>query len=111
MILFMLRDLIKKDIKWENNMSTKLNNKAISMIVNHMNEDHEDALILYVMNYHNIKQISKAQLIDFDSLQMTIRTEYLDIKKDFIIKFDHELKDANDAHTTLVQMAKSFSSK
>ena len=92
-------------------MSTKLDNKAISMIINHMNEDHEDALILYVMNYHNIKQISKAHLTDFDSTQMTIRTEYLGVKKDFIIRFDHELKDANDAHMTLVRMAKSFSSK
>lgn len=75
-------------------------------ICRHMNEDHSDALVLYVQVFGEQSTAETAQLQAIDpegmDLMAQIKEEHVPVR----IKFDHTLKDAEDAHHTLIEMVK-----
>jgi putative heme iron utilization protein len=75
-------------------------------ICKHMNEDHADALVLYAKAFGNSPETEAAKMISIDpqglNLAATIDGETVPVR----IEFDHTLKDAEDAHYTLIEMVK-----
>jgi putative heme iron utilization protein len=76
-------------------------------ICKHMNKDHAEAVLTYAQRYGEQPSAQSATLTAIDhqgmDLQATIQGETRPIR----ILFDHELKDAADAHHTLVAMLKA----
>ncbi len=83
-----------------------LKKKEVVRIIEHMNEDHEDALISYVQFYGKIQKCNNAKIIDLDSKRMRINYLHNSKVETVSIKFDHSLASAHDAHMTMVKMAK-----
>jgi putative heme iron utilization protein len=75
-------------------------------ICQHMNEDHGDALILYAQVYGNQSEVESATLDAIDPSGMDLTVHQHDQSLPLRIRFDHELKDAEDAHQTLIAMVK-----
>ena len=79
-------------------------------ICKHMNEDHGDALILLAQVYGHQSEVESATLdaIDPHGLNLTVHltAHQRDQSLPLRISFDHELKDAEDAHQTLIAMVK-----
>jgi putative heme iron utilization protein len=71
-----------------------------------MNEDHGDALVLYAKAFGNSPEAQTAQMISIDpqgmNLSVQINGETLPLR----IQFDRALKDAQDAHYTLIDLVK-----
>ena len=78
--------------------------KSSIRICNHMNQDHEDAVIAYAKYYGRIENFKTAKMIKLSPELIEIKVDEKTIK----IKFDHILKDCSDAHKTLVNMIKSI---
>lgn len=75
---------------------------AAPRIINHMNEDHADALQLYVQAFSNVTPNGPVRMQAIDAAGMTLRLEAVD--HTVHIPFDPPLTDADDAHHRLVQM-------
>ena len=73
-------------------------------IAQHMNADHVDALVLYAQAFGNITEAQTAKMVAIDSQGMDLAVETLKESLLIRIPFDHELKDAEDAHHTLIDM-------
>ena len=75
-------------------------------ICEHMNKDHQDAVIAYAKYYGKIKTFKSAKMISLsqESIQIKIDDQKLEIQ------FDHILQDCSDAHKTLVRMIKAIPS-
>ena len=89
-------------------MNSELITKDSSQrICNHMNKDHQDAVIAYARFYGNNKNFKSAKMIRLspESIQLEVDDKTLDIK------FDHILQDCSDAHKTLVRMIKAIPAK
>ena len=87
-------------------MSESITPKISDRICKHMNEDHAAAIALYARVYGNTPQAETAQMDSIDPQGMDISAQ---IKGETIpvrVIFDHPLKDAEDAHHTLVAMIK-----
>lgn len=77
-----------------------------SRIVDHMNEDHADAVLNYVAFFSNKLDVHSALLIDIDQNGMDIEAE-INFEKSLVrIDFQEPLKKPDDAHLTLVAMAR-----
>ena len=83
-----------------------LTKSDVTRIIEHMNEDHEDALISYVKFYGKVGKCNKAKLIKMNSKSMDIEYYSETKKHNVVLPFDHELASAHDAHMTMVKMAK-----
>ncbi len=80
--------------------------KAVSnRICNHMNRDHNDSIIKYVIHYAEIKEPKVVKMLEINSNYMTIEVDGEGIN----IPFEHTLLDSKDAHITLVKMLKDIS--
>ena len=80
--------------------------KAVSnRICEHMNRDHNDSIIKYVIHYSEIKEPNVVRMLGINSSYMTIEVDGDKID----IPFEHTLLDSKDAHRTLVQMLKDIS--
>jgi putative heme iron utilization protein len=75
-------------------------------ICKHMNEDHGSAIALYAQVYGNAPQTETAIMESIDSQGMNLLAEIPGATVPVRIEFDHPLKDAEDAHHTLVAMIK-----
>ena len=73
-------------------------------ICNHMNQDHEDAVVAYAKFYGKVEVFKTAKMINLSPELLELKVDDQIIK----IKFDHILKDCADAHKTLVSMIKSI---
>jgi len=73
-------------------MSEPLNTESSRRIVNHMNQDHQDAIDSYVRNYGTSAKMTK---LTPTSMEITVE-----------VPFDHVLQDCSDAKKTLVNMIK-----
>ncbi len=84
--------------------SEPLTKDSSRRICNHMNKDHQDAVIAYAKYYGKIKTFKSAKMISLspESIEIKIDNQTLEIK------FDHILKDCSDAHKTLVKMIKAI---
>ncbi len=75
-------------------------------ICKHMNEDHGEAVALYARVFGNSPQTESAIMESIDPQGMNLSAQVGDETIPVRIKFDHTLKDAEDAHHTLIDMLK-----
>lgn len=87
-------------------MSEPITSIVSDRICKHMNEDHGDALVLYAQFFGNIPHAQTAQMLSIDPQGMNLSVEVEGEIVPVRIIFDHELKDAQDAHYTLIDMIK-----
>ena len=73
-------------------------------ICQHMNEDHTDAVLLYAQVFGNAPNVTQAQMLSIDPEGMDLKIE--PTNEPLRVTFDHPLKDAEDAHHTLIAMVK-----
>ncbi|NEQ27441.1 MAG: DUF2470 domain-containing protein [Microcoleus sp. SIO2G3] len=85
-----------------NNFSPEISDRICA----HMNDDHADAIALYARVFGGAADAIAARMekIDAQGMDLTVQTpaETTPVR----IEFDHELKDAEDAHHTLIDMVK-----
>lgn len=87
-------------------MSEAFSTEVSERICAHMNEDHADAVLLYAKAYSNLTDATAAQMLSIDSEGMDLKAQVNGEAVPLRIQFDHTLKDAEDAHHTLIDMVK-----
>jgi putative heme iron utilization protein len=75
-------------------------------ICKHMNKDHADSIIFYATTYGGVTDVTAAEMVKIDSLGMDLSVQMNGATQPVRITFDHELADAKEAHTVLVEMLK-----
>ena len=85
-------------------MSEPITPRISDRICKHMNEDHAEAIALYAKVYGDAPQTETATMDSIDPQGMNISAQIAGSTVPVRVKFDHELKDAEDAHHTLVAM-------
>ncbi|MEL7523089.1 MAG: DUF2470 domain-containing protein [Cyanobacteria bacterium J06553_1] len=75
-------------------------------ICKHMNDDHSPAIALYAQVYGDAPQTETATMDSIDPQGMNISAQIAGETVPVRVEFDHSLKDAEDAHHTLVAMIK-----
>lgn len=90
----------------ESGKSEKITPKVSDRICKHMNKDHAAAVLTYAQRYGNETSATAATLTAIDDKGMSLEAEVDGATKPIRISFDHDLKDAADAHQTLVAMLK-----
>ncbi|MFM2432452.1 MAG: hypothetical protein RLZZ511_3666 [Cyanobacteriota bacterium] len=73
-------------------------------ICTHMNDDHADAVLMYAKAYGQATNATAATMAAIDPLGMDLTAEVDGQPLNLRIAFDHELKDSEDAHQTLIAM-------
>ena len=86
--------------------SEKITAQVSDRLCKHMNKDHAAAVLTYAQRYGNEQSATAATLTAIDDKGMTLEAEVNGTTRPVRISFDHELKDAADAHHTLVAMLK-----
>ena len=92
-------------------MSEPITPAISDRICKHMNEDHASAIALYAKVYGNTPQTETATMESIDPLGMNISASVAGESVRVRVEFDHSLKDAEDAHHTLVAMIKQARTK
>jgi len=87
-------------------MSEPITSAISDRICKHMNEDHREAIALYARVYGNALQAETATMNSIDPQGMNILAQIGEEEVPVRVEFDHTLKDAEDAHHTLVAMIK-----
>ena len=87
-------------------MSEPITSAISDRICKHMNEDHSEAIALYARVYGNAQQTETATMNSIDPQGMNISAQISGEVVPVRVEFDHTLKDAEDAHHTLVAMIK-----
>ncbi len=87
-------------------MSEPITPAISDRICKHMNEDHSEAITLYARVYGNAQQTETATMNSIDPQGMNISAQIAGEVVPVRVEFDHTLKDAKDAHHTLVAMIK-----
>ncbi|MGB3692502.1 MAG: DUF2470 domain-containing protein, partial [Spirulinaceae cyanobacterium] len=75
-------------------------------ICKHMNEDHAEAIVLYAQVFGSSPEAEAAKLKAIDPQGMDIITEVKGESVPVRVSFATPLKDAEDAHHTLIEMLK-----
>lgn len=76
-------------------------------ICQHMNGDHTNAIILYAKVFGKMPEVTHAEMLSIDEFGMNLKIEPSLNNQPLRIEFDHPLKDAEDAHHTLIEMVKT----
>lgn len=76
-----------------------------------MNEDHADAVLLYAKAFAGTATATSAEMLKIDAEGMDLRVSDETGASATRITFDHELKDSEDAHHTLIEMVKQARQK
>ena len=92
-------------------MSEPITSAISDRICKHMNEDHASAIALYAKVYGNTPQTETATMESIDPQGMNISAKVAGESVPVRVEFDHSLKDAEDAHHTLVAMIKQARTK
>ncbi|KAM3110710.1 DUF2470 domain-containing protein [Phormidesmis sp. 146-33] len=93
-------------------VSNDVFSKAVSdHICKHMNDDHASAILVYAKVYGQTAEATQAEMLAIDATGMDLNAQVNGEPVSLRIPFDHMLKDAEDAHHTLVDMAKQARSK
>jgi hypothetical protein len=80
---------------------------AVARIVEHMNDDHADAVLRYVRFLAGRLNATAARLVDLDPIAMRIETDFADGTTQVVsVAFPEALESAEDAHRVMVSMAK-----
>ena len=85
-------------------MSEAITPAISDRICKHMNKDHGDAIILYAQVFGNAPKTQTATMDSIDAQGMNISAQIAGETIPVRVEFDHTLKDAQDAHHTLVAM-------
>jgi putative heme iron utilization protein len=88
-------------------MSETITTVVSDRICKHMNDDHAEALVLYIKAYGNVSEVESAKMLSIDQSGMTLAAAVAGDTKPVRIEFDHQLQDAEDAHHTLIAMLKA----
>ena len=88
-------------------MSEAITPAISDRICQHMNEDHSEAIALYAKAFGNAPQTETARMDSIDPQGMNISAQIAGKTVPVRVEFDHTLKDAEDAHHTLVAMIKN----
>ncbi|GET39819.1 DUF2470 domain-containing protein [Microseira wollei] len=87
-------------------VSDSLRDGVAERICAHMNDDHAHAVLLYAKAFSNLTDATAAQMLSIDSEGMDLKAQVNGEAVTVRIQFDHVLKDAEDAHHTLIEMVK-----
>jgi putative heme iron utilization protein len=87
-------------------MSEPITPAISDRICQHMNEDHADAVVLYARVFGNSPAAETAQMLAIDPQGMDLSVTVLGEIAPIRIAFDRDLKDAEAAHYTLIEMVK-----
>lgn len=87
-------------------MSEIFTSEVSDRICKHMNEDHASAILMYAKVFANTESATSAAMLKIDAQGMDLDVQGHDSATPVRITFDHELKDAEDAHQTLIAMVK-----
>ncbi len=87
-------------------MSEPISPNISDRICQHMNEDHAEAIVLYARVFGNSPNAETAQMLAIDPLGMDLSVESDNTNSRVRIEFDSPLKDAEEAHHTLIKMLK-----
>jgi len=79
-----------------------LTNAVSERICKHMNQDHKKAISGYAVNFGGCKNPINVTMLSINTRSMKLLAD----EETLEIFFDHELKDSEDAHKTLVAMSK-----
>ncbi len=87
-------------------MADVLSSEVSDRICKHMNEDHAEAIALYAKVFGGAADALAAQMLKIDAqgMDLLVQTERETVP--VRVAFDHELKDSEDAHHTLIDMVK-----
>lgn len=76
-------------------------------ICNHMNKDHQDAVLLYAQYFGGLATATAAQLLTVDHLGMDLLVQLPEAPETTLrIPFQEPLADSKAAHVVLVEMMK-----
>jgi putative heme iron utilization protein len=87
-------------------MSENFSPEISSRICSHMNDDHDEAVVLYAQAFGAISNATAAQMLAIDAEGMDLNAQVNGESLPVRIQFDHVLADAEDAHNTLIAMLK-----
>ncbi|MGK7872154.1 MAG: DUF2470 domain-containing protein [Xenococcaceae cyanobacterium] len=87
-------------------MSEPISPAISDRICKHMNEDHADALVLYAQVFGGSPEAETAEMLSIDPQGMDLSVQVNGTTLPVRIQFDPVLKDAEDAHYTLIDMVK-----
>ncbi|MEO0533000.1 MAG: DUF2470 domain-containing protein [Cyanobacteria bacterium P01_A01_bin.123] len=88
-------------------MSEPITAAISDRICKHMNKDHADSVLVYAQRYGELQAATAATMNTIDAEGMDLTALVDGSEKPVRISFDHQLKDAGDAHHTLVAMLRS----
>ena len=88
-------------------MARPLNADAVQHICAHMNEDHADALVSYARVFARLDDVRSARMTGLDATGLDLDVATGAGSLPARITFDHTLEDADDAHQTLIRMARA----
>lgn len=87
-------------------MSEQFSTEISDRICTHMNEDHANAVVLYAQIFGGQPHAESAQMLSIDANGMDLTAQIHGETLPVRVKFDRPLKDAEDAHHTLIEMVK-----
>ncbi|MBD2092790.1 DUF2470 domain-containing protein [Microcoleus sp. FACHB-1515] len=87
-------------------MTNSFSSEISDRICAHMNDDHADAIVLYARVFGGAENAIAAQMEKIDAQGMDLMVQTESETTPIRITFDHELKDSEDAHHTLIDMVK-----
>lgn len=87
-------------------MQRPLNAEAVASILEHMNDDHADAIAQYARTFGGVTDVLGASMTGLDATGMDLEVDTPAGRRASRIPFDHVLADADDAHHTLIRMAR-----
>ncbi|NEQ37099.1 MAG: DUF2470 domain-containing protein [Okeania sp. SIO3I5] len=87
-------------------MSDSFTVEISDRICSHMNEDHQNAVLLYAQKFGGSANATAAKMLSIDAEGMNLTAEVTGESLPIRVEFDHTLKDAEDAHHTLIDMLK-----
>ncbi|MEG4494172.1 DUF2470 domain-containing protein [Microcoleus sp. D3_18_C4] len=87
-------------------MSEQFSTEISDRICAHMNEDHASAVVLYAQAFGGKPEATEAQMLAIDANGMDLTAKVNDETVPVRVNFDRTLKDAEDAHHTLIDMVK-----
>lgn len=87
-------------------MSEQFSAEVSDRICAHMNEDHADAVLIYAQAFGGLADAAAAQMLSIDAEGMDLKAQVNGAVVPVRIKFDHTLKDSEDAHHTLIAMVR-----
>ncbi|MGI0485960.1 DUF2470 domain-containing protein [Pantanalinema rosaneae CENA516] len=87
-------------------MSDPITPEISQRICQHMNDDHADAVLMYAKVFGKATSATSATMVAIDPQGMDLMTQADGTDIPVRITFDHELRDSEDAHQTLIAMVK-----